>query len=234
LLLLGSSRFKKKKKIPREGSGDAKKKDASKLKIKSDLLIEEDEKISESAAEDAILDAAILQRLEGETEEEWVERSKIDDEARQERARRKDVRDARKKRGVHANSGLLDGDVASRDGGGVQEGEEDDGGGSVDGTKVVQVIVFGVCECVCECVCVCVCTSPQYISHALSSYSLTPFHVYLTYFLFKMKRKYKKDITKKEDNQFEVVRRKARQPRHLKYVREDRSVTSCTCHHSSL
>ena len=145
MLLLGSSRFKKKKKIPTEGTGDAKKKDASKLRIKSDSLTEEDEEISESAAEDAILDAVILQRLQGETEEEWIERSKIDDEARQERARRKDGRDARKKRGVHANSGLLDGDVVSRDGGGVQEGEEDDGGGSVDGTKVVQVIICVVC-----------------------------------------------------------------------------------------
>jgi hypothetical protein len=171
LLHLGSSRFKKKKKIPKEGSSDVKKKDASKLKIKSDLLIEEDEEISESAAEDAILDAVILQRLEGETEEEWAERSKVDDEARQVRARKKDERDARKKRGVHAHSGLLDGDVVSRDGGGVQEGEEDDGGGSVDGTKTVQVIIFVVCVCVYVCVTVSsiYLTCPLFVfSHSLS------------------------------------------------------------------
>ena len=124
--------------------------------MKTDSLIEEDEEISESAAEDAVLDDVILLRLDGETEEEWAERGKVDDEARQQRAVRRDVRDATKRKGVHANSGLLDGDVVSRDGSGAQEGEEDDGGGSIDGTKVIQVLVNYVCVCAYVCVCVCV------------------------------------------------------------------------------
>ena len=67
--------------------------------------------------------------------------------------------------------------------------------------------------------------SPPFPFPPLVLHPLTPF--VLDFILPKLKRKYKKDV-KKEEEEFEVVRRKARQPRHLKYVREDRSVKLCS------
>ena len=99
--------------------------------MKSDSAIEEDDEISESAAEDALLDAVTLQRLEGETDEEWAERGKVDDEARQERASRRDARSAKKRRGVFDES------VDMQDEDSNNEGDKENGGLSKEGLKQV-------------------------------------------------------------------------------------------------
>lgn len=85
------------------------------------------------------MDLIILQRVEEETDFEWSERVKVDDEAREERARRRAARDAKKRRGVlNENKATQD-----KDGIGMLEGGIENGGDLKDGIKqVFNVKVF--------------------------------------------------------------------------------------------
>ena len=141
---LGSSSSKERK-VSKDSNtnSDTKKKYTRKIKIRYESAIEEDEEISESAAEDTQLDLIILQRVEEETDFEWNERVRVDDEAREERTRRRASRDERKRRGVLNESKI------TQDKDGIQEGGIENGGDLKDGIK--QVFNLKVCVCVCVC-----------------------------------------------------------------------------------